>query len=267
MNHSHRALVTALILTGILVLAALFAPLLAPNDPNLTSLMDALKGPSAQFPLGTDQLGRCMLSRLLYGARTSVFASLVVTIVSFFVGVVAGGVAGYIGGPVDMVLSQIITIFQAFPKLILAIAVAAVLGIGIENTVFALSLVGWVEYARLARTLASGLRGQTFLQAAWLCGESRGRIFIFRVVPNLLPPLIVQASLGVGTVILEITALSYLGMGSEEAVAEWGSMISQGRTMLQTEPQLVLLPAIAIFLASAAFKLLGERLQKEWNKG
>ncbi len=247
-----------LALLALLALAACFAPVLSPHDPNETSLSHALLSPSAQYPLGTDQLGRCMLSRILYGARLSLFSAVTVTVFVFLFGTVVGVCAGYFGGIVDGLLHPAITMVQSFPKLILAMAIAALLGIGIENMILALCLVGWVEYARLSRSFTQALRQQTFLQAARLCGESHGRIIVCRIIPNLLPPLLVQASLGIAGVILEIAALSYLGFGVEEPLAEWGAMISQGRGEMQTHVMLIVYPAVALFLTAALFQLLGE---------
>ena len=247
-----------LILLFLLTLVALLAPVLAPHDPYATSLADALLGPCESYTLGTDQLGRCLLSRIVYGARLSLFSAVTVTVIVFFFGTVVGVCCGYFGGWVDALFHPLITMVQSFPRLILAMAIAGLLGIGIGNMIFALCLVGWVEYARLARSFTQSLRQQTFLQAARLCGESHGRILFCRIVPNILPPLLVQASLGIAGVILEIAALSYLGFGVEEPLAEWGAMISQGRGEMQTHVMLIVYPSIALFLTAALFQLLGE---------
>ena len=250
-----------LALIGLLFLAAVFAPVLAPNDPNATDLLMAQAGPSTAYPLGTDSLGRCMLSRVLYGARTSIFSALTVTLIVFSVGVTIGALCGYFGGVVDAVLNKIITIMQAFPQIILAIAIAGILGIGIEHTILALCMVLWVDYARLSRSLALSVRGRNFVQAARLCGESHIRILFRRVIPNIIHPLIVNASLGIASTIMEIAALSYLGVGVEEPQAEWGAMINLGRNYIQTDPKLVLIPGTAVFIAAALFQLLGEKLR------
>ncbi|MCI9099162.1 MAG: ABC transporter permease [Lachnospiraceae bacterium] len=245
----------------VLLLTALAAPFLAPNDPYQTELMYALKGSSAQFPLGTDSLGRCMLSRILYGARTSIFSSLCIIAVVFFLGTGVGVVSGYAGGIADQILTKFITIMQAFPKFILAIAIAGVLGIGIENTIFALCLVEWAEYARMARSLTMGVRQKTYIRAAKVCGESSIKIMARHVFPNIIPPLVVNASLGISAMIMEVAALSYLGVGVESPMAEWGAMMNTGKDYMQTNISLVLIPGAAIFVSAVLFNLFGDKLR------
>jgi ABC-type dipeptide/oligopeptide/nickel transport system permease subunit len=252
------------VITGfvlLLLIVAILAPVLAPNDPYETNLMVAQQGPSRAYPLGTDGLGRCMLSRVLYGARISIFASIAATAIVFFVGTVIGVLCGYFGGVVDMILNKIITIMQAFPQIILAIAIAGLLGIGIVNTIIALCMVQWVGYARLARSFTFSIRQRTFIKAARVCGESHGKIIFRRVIPNIISPLIVNASLGIAAMIMEIAALSYLGVGVAEPMAEWGAMINAGRDYMQTDVKMVLIPGVAIFLTAAIFNLFGEKLR------
>lgn len=245
----------------ILLILALLAPVIAPNDPYQTNLMLAEAPPSDQYPLGNDPLGRCMLSRIIYGARVSVFSSLLITIIVFAVGVSVGTVSGYLGGAIDTVLSKLITIMQAFPKIILAIAIAGLLGIGIQNTIIALCMVEWVEYARLSRSLTFTAKQHNYIKAARVCGESHLKIIFKRIIPNIIYPLVVNASLGIASMIMEIAALSYLGVGVKEPMAEWGAMINAGRNYMQTNVNLVIVPAIAIFITAAAFNLFGEKLR------
>lgn len=252
-------LMAALIL--LLLILALLAPVIAPNDPYQTNLMLAEAAPSAQYPLGNDPLGRCMLSRIIYGARVSIFSSLLITIIVFAVGVSIGTVSGYFGGAVDTILSKLITIMQAFPKIVLAIAIAGLLGIGIQNTIIALCMVEWVEYARMSRSLSFTAKQHNYIKAARVCGESHLKIIFKRIIPNIIYPLIVNASLGIASMIMEIAALSYLGVGVKEPMAEWGAMINAGRNYMQTNVNLVIVPAIAIFITAAAFNLFGEKLR------
>lgn len=245
----------------ILLLAALLAPVLAPNDPFKTELTLALIKPDKEFPLGTDPLGRCVLSRILYGARVSIFSSLCIIGIVFFIGTAIGVTAGYMGGAVDMVLTKIITIMQAFPKFILAIAIAGVLGIGIKNTILALCLVEWAEYARISRNLSRGVKQRTYIKAAKVCGESRLQIMFHHVLPNVLPTLVVNASLGISSMIMEVAALSYLGVGVKSPMSEWGAMMNIGKDYLQTETRLVIIPGIAIFVVSVLFNLFGDKLR------
>lgn len=246
-------------LTGILLLIALCAPLLAPHDPYETNLADALEGPSTEYPLGTDELGRCMLSRILYGARTSIFTSLCIVAIVFAIGTTIGVIAGYLGGLVDQILSKLIAITQAFPKLILEIVIAGILGGGIRNVILALCLVEWAEYARVSRNLCRSLKQQPFVQAARLCGASSRQIMYRHMLPNILPTLVTQASLGAATMILEVASLSYLGVGISPPAAELGSMISAGKDYMQTEVQLILIPGAALFVIALIFQLLGEK--------
>lgn len=250
-----------LVLIGFLILIALFAPILAPNDPYKTRLTAAELGPCIEFPLGTDSLGRCMLSRVLYGARISIFSSLLITLIVFVTGVTIGSLCGYFGGVVDAVLNKIITIMQAFPQLILAIAIAGIMGIGIRNTIIALCMVLWVDYARMSRSFVFAIKNRSFIRASRICGESGIKIIFKRIIPNIIYPLIVNASLGIASTIMEIAALSYLGVGVEEPQAEWGAMINLGKNYIQTDLKMVLIPGTAIFITAAIFNLFGEKLR------
>lgn len=260
-RRSQKAFYVTLTLLVLLFLVAVLAPVLAPNDPYNANIVMQMEGPSQQYPLGTDRLGRCILSRLLYGAQTSLFASLAVITIVFVVGTTLGMVAGYFGGVADTIINRFTTILQAFPRLILAIAVVGALGIGIGNTIIAVSVVYWTEYARLSRSLVIGLRNRTFIQAARVCGESHARILLRHVLPNIFPSLIVTASLDIGMMIMEISALSYLGLGVQSPMAEWGDMMNLGKNYLQTNPWLVILPGIAIFVTVMIFNLFGEKLR------
>lgn len=245
----------------LLLLIAILAPVLAPNDPYKTSILDQLAPASQHYPLGTDELGRCILSRILYGARTSLFASAIVVVIVFILGSALGILAGYFGGWVDAVLNRITTIFQAFPRMILAIAVAGVLGIGIQNTVLALCAVYWTEYARLSRSMVISLKEKTFIKSARVCGESHLGIMVRHIFPNIFPNMIVTATLDIGMIIMEISALSFLGMGIKTPMAEWGAMMSAGRQYMQSNPSLIMIPGAAIFITVIIFNLFGEKLR------
>ncbi len=249
----------------ILLSIAVLAPVLSPNDPYKTNLAYAQVKSSEQFPLGTDALGRCMLSRILYGARISIFSSTAIILTVFSFGTIIGGVSAYFGGIIDTVLTKFITVMQAFPKIILALAIAGLLGIGIQYTIIALCLVEWTEYARLARSLTFGTRQHTYIKAARVCGETHLAILFRRIIPNIISPLIVNASLGIASMIMEIAALSYLGAGVKEPMAEWGAMMNTGRNYLQTDTRLVLIPGLAIFITAAIFNLFGEKLRDRLN--
>ncbi len=266
MKKSHKKKIpkSFLILCILIVLllgTAIFAPLLAPHDPNKTELSLSLLKPCKEYPLGCDAMGRCMLSRILYGARVSIFSSLAIVFIVSFIGTLIGVFSGYFGGITDKILSKCISIMQAFPKMILAIAIAGVMGIGIENTIFALCIVEWAEYARLSRSLTMGIRNQTFIKAARVCGESHFSIIIRQIIPNVIPTLIVNASLGIASMIMEVAALSYLGLGVRSPMAEWGAMMNAGRNYLQTDTRLVIIPGVAIFLTAVIFNLFGDKLR------
>ena len=259
-----RLQITLYILLALLImlfLIAALAPVIAPNDPNETNLASQLQGPSAQYPLGTDSLGRCMLSRILYGAATSLFSSVGITAAVFAGGTILGTVAGYFGGILDTVITKITTVVQAFPRLILAIAIAGVLGIGLGNTILALCLIYWTEYARLSRSLVLSLKNRTYIQPARVCGESHFSILVRHILPNIFPSLLVTATLDIGAMIMEISALSYLGLGVEADMVEWGAMMSAGRNYLQTNPWLIFIPGAAIFLTVIIFNLFGDKLR------
>ncbi|MDD5953473.1 MAG: ABC transporter permease subunit [Oscillospiraceae bacterium] len=260
-RHTQAGLYVTITLLAMLFLTALLAPILAPNDPYQTNITNQLAGPSSQYPLGTDQLGRCILSRILYGAETSLFSSVIIVAAVFCIGTALGILSGYFGGVLDQIVSRITTIFQAFPRMILAIAVAGVLGIGIRNTILALCAVYWTEYARLSRSLVMQLKSRTFLKAARVCGESHLGIMVRHILPNIFPSMIVTACLDMGVMIMEISALSFLGMGVETPMAEWGEMMSAGRAYLQTNPWLIIIPGIAIFISVMIFNLFGEKLR------
>lgn len=252
-------LLMALVL--MLLLPAIFAPVLAPNDPSAGDIMQQQQGPSARFPFGTDHLGRCVLSRILYGAMTSVFSSLGIIAVVFVVGSVLGILSGYFGGLVDTIIMRITTILQAFPWLLLAIALAGVLGVGIGNTILALCVIYWTEYARIARSLTLSIKERTYIKAARVCGENHVQIILRHIIPNVFPSLIVTATLDIGAMIMEVAALSYLGLGVKPSMPEWGSMMNLGKQYLQSNPWLVLIPGIAIFITVVIFNLFGEKLR------
>ena len=252
---------SVIFILAVTAIAAL-APLLAPNDPNAADMLLANAAPSPGYPLGNDQLGRCLLSRVLYGARISVFSSILITVIVFAIGTFIGVLSAYCGGWTDAVISKIITAVQAFPKVVLAIAIAGLLGIGIKNTIIALCAVGWVEFARMARSLTLTEKSMNYIKAARICGERHLKIICLRIIPNIIYPLIINASLGIASVIMEIAALSYLGVGVKDTVPEWGSMLNAGRNYMQTDIKLVLIPAAAIFIAAAVFNLFGEKLRE-----
>ena len=237
------------------------APLLAPQGPIAQSLEHRLAPPSRTSPLGLDQLGRDILSRMIYGARVSLVIGLVVVLVGGVVGTIVGIVSGFVGGRVDNVLMRITDVFFAFPSLILAMAIAAALGPSLTNAMVAIAMVTWPVYARLSRGQTLVLRRQEFIEAARALGVSDGRIMLRHIIPNALSPLIVQASFNMGEAILIAAGLSFIGFGAQPPTPEWGVMVSEGRDYMTTQWWVSTFPALAILLAVTGFNLLGDGLR------
>ncbi len=250
-----------LILAGALVLLAILAPAFAPNDPNATSAADMNAAPSARFPFGTDRYGRCVCSRVLVGARTSIFSAAALVAITFAVGTILGMLAGWYGGAVDAVVMRLADVLLAFPQMVLAIAVAGLLGGGMGNAMLALGVTGWTLYARLARSQTLALKNEPYVSAARLSGCSTFSILFKTLLPGMLGPLTVSAATNMGTTMIGIAGLSFLGIGVTEPRAEWGSMISGMRAYIQLAPWAVLAPAAATVVTVMVFNLLGDAVR------
>ena len=254
--------VVGLVLLVVFVLAGLLAPWLAPASPTAIDLTHRLAGPSASHWCGTDELGRDTLSRLLYGARLSLAVSVTVVGISLGLGLAVGGLAGYLGGWVDTALTVVaMNTFLALPGILLAIAFAAFLGPGFQNLVLALVIGGWAGYARLVRAQVLAVKEREFVEAARALGAGGGRIFFKHILPNMMQPLLVQAAIGMGGVILAEATLSFLGLGIPAPTPSWGSMLNDARAHLFDSPHLVLAPAVAMALAVLSFNFLGDALR------
>ena len=251
----------AIVLIALFALGAVLAAVIAPYDPIVQALGSRLDPPSAAHWLGTDQLGRDIASRLLYGARISLFIGLVVVATAGLVGTAVGLVAGYAGGLVDEALMRFTEIFLAFPPLILAMAIAGALGPSLTNAIIAIAAVTWAVYARLVRGQLLSLRRREYVEAARSIGASGPRILLRHLLPNVLAPLLVQASFDMGAAIVAAAGLSFIGFGAQPPTPEWGVMISEGRNFISTQPWLSLFPGLAILLAVGAFNLLGDGLR------
>lgn len=244
-----------------LIFIAIFADKLCPYDPYAQDLTAAYQAPSLMHFMGTDAFGRDIFSRVIIGARVSVISTLSLVFVITLVGVFIGIFSGYYGRVLDVFLMRVADFCMAFPGLVFALAVAAMLGGGITNAVIALALISWPKYARVARSQALTVKDSDFVQAAIASGV-KDRVIIFRhILPNIIGPIIVTAVLDIGTMMMELAGLSFLGLGAQPPVAEWGSMMSSGRSMLQTYPWLVLSPGLAIFTAVVIFNLLGDAVR------
>jgi peptide/nickel transport system permease protein len=250
-----------LALLVLLVVLALAAPLLAPHDPTAVNALRRLEGPGLEHPLGTDHLGRDLLSRLLYGSRWSLGTVALAATLILSLGVSVGAVAGYYGGFIDDLLMRVVDVLLAFPSLLLALAVVGILGPGIENVMIGLVSVWWASYARIVRGMVLALRERPFVEAARALGYSRPRIILRHILPNVLPPVIVLATLEMGELILAVAALNFLGLGAQPPIPEWGAMINEGRPFLLAAPQLMIYPGLAISLAVIGFNLLGDGLR------
>lgn len=260
-SHTRWKLWFFLTLVILLILVALFSEQLAPYDPYEQNLMEALQPPSAQHIMGTDQYGRDMFSRVLVGGRTSIFATLALVAVIALFGTVVGTLCGYYGGNVDSLVMRISDVCLAFPGLVFAMAVAALLGGGISNAVLALAVISWPKYSRVARSQTLALKTAPFISAARLSGCGSNQIILHHILPNILGPILVTAMLDIGTMMMELAGLSFLGLGTKPPVAEWGNMMSSGRSMLQMYPWVVLSPGIGIFISVVLFNLLGDTVR------
>lgn len=246
---------------SVLALVAVIGPVLSPYDPTAQALDARLLGPSLAHPLGTDALGRDVATRLVYGARVSLFLAVVATAVRLGVGTVVGLVAGSVGGVVDSALMRLVDVQLAFPGLVLALVVAGVLGPSLTNVLIALSLVGWASYARVIRAATLTVKDRGFVESARLCGTPRRRIARRHLLPNVISPVVVLATLNIGSVVLTAASLSFLGLGAQPPTAEWGAMIDGGRDYLRSAPWLITAPGVAIMVTVIGFNLLGDGLR------
>jgi peptide/nickel transport system permease protein len=247
------------------VVAAVVGPVLAPFDPSSQELALRLEGPSLVHWFGLDELGRDIFARVLSGARISLMVGIVVVSVSTTIGTLLGAIAGYFGGRVDEGISRIIDILLAFPGLLLAIALVAVLGPSLTNVVLALCSIGWVGYARLVRGQVLRAREFEFVQAARALGAPTSRILIQHIIPSALPAVSVQATLGMGGAILAEASLSFLGLGVQPPTPSWGTMLSYGRSHLLDAPHLTIFPGIAIAVVVLGFNFLGDGLRDTFD--
>lgn len=245
----------------ILLSISLFAPYIAPHDPLKTNMSNSLQFGSSEFPLGTDNLGRCLLSRLLYGALTSLKMTFCLVVIVFIVGTTVGTLAAYFGGIADTIIMRFSDIFLAFPGIIFAIAIAGVLGPSTMNTVIALAVVDWVKYARVSRSLVMSIRKKDYIKAAKMGGAKEYQIIFKYILPNIIPSLIVMSTMDIGTKMLEISSLSFLGLGPQPPTPEWGYMLNEGRNYMQTVPGLMIYPGTAIFFTVMIFNLLGDSIR------
>ena len=264
---SRRLLQQPLACVGVLlllsfVLLAFFAPIVAPVNPATIDLVHRLSSPGSAHLFGTDELGRDVYSRVIYGARLSLLVAVSVVACSLTLGIVFGGLAGYYGGILDTAINTfVMNAFMAMPGILLAIAFVAFLGPGMINLILALSIGGWVGYARLVRAQVLAVREREFVEAARALGASNLRIFLLHILPNIVQPLIVQSAIGMAGAVLAEATLSFLGLGVPPPTASWGSMLDEARSHLFDAPHLVIFPALAVVLCVLCFNFLGDALR------
>lgn len=251
-------------LLAILIFIAIFAPLLAPYDPQFTDISQKLQLPSKIHKLGTDHMGRDVLSRLIYGTRLSLMISSLITVVTLCISFPVGILAGWFGGKLDKIFLWIVNVFMAFPSFLLSMAFVGILGQGIGNIVIAVSAIEWIYYARILRNTVSSVKQQEYVQAARAIGASPFFIIRRHILPFVFKPVLIAALMNIGNIILMISGFSFLGIGVQPNISEWGMMLNDAKPYFRRIPGLVLYPGLAIFITVLAFNLLGETFD---NKG
>ena len=245
----------------LLIVASFFSEQLCPYDPYMQDMSLTKAAPSAEHLLGTDRYGRDMLSRVIAGSKTSIFSTLLLVSFITLFGSLIGIICAWLGRKTDTVLMRLSDMFLAFPGLVFALAVAAVLGGGVHNAIFALAAISWPKYARLARSQVLALQAAPFMQAAKMAGSGTFKLIYKHVIPNISGPILVTAVLDIGTMMMELAGLSFLGLGAKPPIPEWGSMMSDTRNLLPTQPWVTLAPGFAIFFSVMIFNLLGDTVR------
>ena len=243
------------------VLVAIFAPLIAPNNPTLVDVTVKLQNPSLKYPFGTDQLGRCVFSRIVCGSRYSLFYSFTVLAITLIVGIPVGMIAGYVGGKWDTAIMRVIDIFLAMPSFIIVLAIAGSFGTSGRNLILAMSMSYWANYARVSRALTLKIKGESYFQALKAGGLSNVRIIFKHVLRNIMPSIIALATVEIGSIILSIAGYSFIGLGVQAPNPEWGIMLSESKPFIQTFPQLMMYPGLTIMLIVFGVNMLGEGVQ------
>ncbi|MBQ3378135.1 MAG: ABC transporter permease [Synergistaceae bacterium] len=257
----NRAFRFSTLLVLLLVLAAVFAPQLTSYNPLRARMRDAFQAPSSQHYFGTDKLGRDCFARVLYCARSSLSSVLILVAMIFIVGTGLGVIAGYAGGWVDIIIMRISDMMISFPGMILAIAIAGILGGSLFNAMVALTIVTWTKYARLSRSMVLQVKERDFVEAARVNGGKPLHILMTHIVPNILPLMVITAASDIGAMMMELAGLSFLGFGSQPPAPEWGLMLNEGRQQFQSAPWLMLFPGLAIFVTVVIFNLWGDALR------
>lgn len=249
----------------IVILAGIFAPFIAPHSPTDIHIKEKFAGISKTYPLGTDQLGRCILSRLLFGIRTTVFLSFITMLITILVGTLLGGIAGIFRGKIDEIIMRLCDIFLSFPSEVMILAIIGMMGPGVFNIVIANIIAKWAWYTRLVRSIVMKYTDKNYIRFAKVAGCSRWHIVKKHIMPGTVGEISVLATLDIGSVILTISALSFLGLGVQAPTPEWGMMLNEAKNVMTVHPMQMLPPGIAILLVVAAFNFLGDSLQDAFN--
>lgn len=258
--------VMGLLILALLVLVAVFAAFFSPHDPLELNLWERLAPPSLVHPMGTDSVGRDVLSRIVYGTRISLLLAAVVVLLETVLGFIVGAAAGYFGRVVDEVLMRLVDILLAFPGIILSLAVVGILGPSLMNLIIALASVGWVRYARVFRGEILAVKQEAFIESARAIGCSKVRIIIRHILPNIISPVVILATMNMGSIIVSIAGLSFLGLGVQPPTPEWGVMLSDGKPFMENAPYLMIFPGLMILVTVMAFNLLGDGLRDFLDK-
>ncbi len=256
-----RTAMIGIVLVSVLVLGGIFASVVATRDPNLVDVAARFHPPSRAHLFGTDHLGRDVFARVLHGARLSIGSALVAGLSVALVGLVLGMVAGYFGGLIDTAISRVVDILLSFPILLLALVITGVLGPGLRNIIISLVVASWAQYARIVRGAVLGEKNKAYVEAARASGASHRRVLFRHILPNIVAPVIVWTTLDTGVMLLAVSSLSFLGLGVKPPAAEWGAMLSEGRSYLDHAPQMMFYPGAAIFLTVLGLNLLGDGLR------
>ncbi|MGD6845186.1 nickel ABC transporter permease subunit NikC [Bacillus infantis] len=262
---SQIVIVFCSVIVLMLLLITIFAPWLAPNDPVLVNLAHKLQPPSIDYPLGTDHLGRCTFSRILFGARISLGFAMLIFISALGIGLIIGIIAGYKGGWIDQLLMRLGDGLMAIPSLLFVLGFVGIWGAGLKQVVLGLILVQWVYYARVIRGMVISLKEQNYITAAKISGSSTWTIMKKHIFPNVIPPLAVIGTLEMGWAIMNLSSMSFLGLGVQPPIPEWGAMIHEGKSYIRTNPALMIYPGLMIMLVVVTFNLVGESLSERFG--
>lgn len=257
----NKMVIGSLCILLVMLCFTFLAPRIAPNHPEEVDLMQKLQSPSSSYPLGTDHLGRCILSRLIYGTRVSLGTAAAVMMITVSFSILVGTFSGYKGGLVDDIIMRLCDIIMAFPSLVLTLVIIGMLGPGLRNLMLAMVLVGWVGYARIIRGMVLSYKEKNFILSAKVSGCSDFKIIFEHILPNVLPQIVVLATLDLGSVLLHISGFSFLGLGIQPPAPEWGAMLNDGRQFIRSNPSMMIYPGMMILMTVISFNLLGDALR------